>query len=97
MHCWIGPDSPDWIASTAVRSMSSSVRAIGVPSGRPASSGANTLSISRARCSAPQSGKLHQISPQPTAPSSSSTRTNSAGRSRITPNEVRTGVGTGKR
>jgi len=40
---------------------------------------------------------LHQVSPQPTAPSSSSTRTKTAGRSRIVPNEVRTGVSIGQR
>src|SRR5438128_2475141 len=45
----------------------------------------------RARCSAPTVGKLHQISPQPTAPSASVSRTSTAGRSRMVPKEVCTG------
>ena len=64
---------------------------------RPTSSGASTLSIKAARCSAPHDGKLHQASPQPCAPSASSTRTSTAGRSCIVPNEVRTGTFTGQR
>jgi len=40
---------------------------------------------------------LHQASPQPWAPSASSTRTSTAGRSCIVPNDVRTGTFTGQR
>jgi hypothetical protein len=57
--------------------------------------GANSSASSLARCSAPQLGKLHHTSPKPNAPSLSSIRTNTAGRLRMTPNEVSTGVSTG--
>ena len=95
--CAIGPGSPDWMASTAVRADSSSKAARGDANVRPTTSGASTVSIRRARCSAPHAGKLHHVSPQPNAPSPSSTRTSTAGRSCMTPNEVRTGTRTGQR
>ena len=95
--CAIGPGSPDWMASTAVRADSSSKAARGDANVRPTTSGASTVSIRRARCSAPHAGKLHHASPQPNAPSPSSTRTSTAGRSCMTPNEVRTGTRTGQR
>src|SRR5436190_3758550 len=97
IDCAIGPGSPDWTASTAVRADSSSKAARADAKLRPTRSGASTVSMRRARCSAPHDGKLHHASPQPNAPSSSSTRTSSAGRSCITPNDVRTGTRTGQR
>ena len=93
----IGPGSPDWIASTAVLAVISAYAASAEANARPTSSRASTLSIKAARCSAPHEGKLHQASPQPCAPSASSTRTSTAGRSCIVPNEVRTGSFTGQR
>ena len=58
-------------------------------------SGASTPCTSRARCSAPTAGKLHQISPQPATPCVSSARTSTIGRSCIVPNDVTTGVFSG--
>ncbi len=58
-----------------------------LPSARPA-----TISVNRrARYSAEGLGKLHQTSPQPCAPSLSSTRTKTAARSVMVPKDVRTG------
>ena len=51
--------------------------------------GRNTLYSKRARCSAPQVGKLHQISPKPSAPPPSA-RTITAGRLVMAPNAVLT-------
>ena len=52
---------------------------------------------SSARCSALAVGKFDQISPQPRAPSESSTLTNTATRSAMVPKEVRTGSWIGAR
>src|SRR5262249_3744876 len=54
-------------------------------------------SASRARCSAPTEGQLHQTSPQPSAPPLSTMRTSTIGRSRNVPNDTLTGVAIGTR
>src|SRR6185369_9662689 len=95
--CAIGPLSPDCSARTAVFEVRRRNASCGVSKVRPSTSGAIRLSTSLARCSAPTAGKLHHASPQPIAPSSSSTETSTIGRSRITPKDVTTGTSTGAR
>ena len=96
-HCASGPGSPVWMAST--RSLALSVCHSVATSGQSwlSTSGATVSISSRARCSAPTPGKLHHTSPQPCAPSAPVTRTKTAGRSRIVPKDVTTGVAMGAR
>src|SRR5579875_1902124 len=97
MACAIGPISP--VCSTSTSSSRESVRNVssGAASVRPASRGPITSLTSRARCSAPTVGKLLHASPQPSAPSLSTTRTSTDGRSRKTPNATRNGCSSGAR
>jgi hypothetical protein len=55
--------SPACSASLCDRAVKSAKASAGDAHSRPTTHGPNTLSSRRARCSAPQVGKLHQISP----------------------------------
>ncbi len=78
MTAAIGPDSPDWSRRMSLAAVIDAHASAGDANLRPASIGAKTSFTRRARWWIPKRGKLHQISPHPSTPSSSRTRTSSA-------------------
>ena len=91
----MGPGSSACRRRTSSCPAISADRAAGLLQGLPMTLGRMAVSSRRALCSAPQEGKLHQASPQPCMPSSSSRRSRTAGLSCMMPNEVRTAFSMG--
>ena len=91
----MGPGSSACRRRTSSCPATSAERAAGLLQALPMTLGRMAVSSRRALCSAPQEGKLHQASPQPCVPSSSSRRSRTAGLSCMMPNEVRTAFSMG--